>query len=360
MGTVVGGLNLVLRPLQKTRLKYQPHAGILLFHRVADLPSDPQLLCVTPAQFEEQIKYISHNYNPVSLRELLDIKQKNKIPKGTIAITFDDGYADNLRNAQPILQKYDVPATVFVTTGYLDTNLEFWWDDLERIILLPQKLPDKLTLTIDGRTLTWEGLGSPRLEKFQNSHNGEISPESNRYESWNVTQGTYPEPKHKLYMDLYHLLFPLVVQDRRSALDMLASWSGALATGRPDYMALSRDEVCSLDQDGLFEIGSHTINHPVMKYQSRDVQKKEIFESKQVLEQILHHEVTSFSYPFGTKADFSRETENLVKHAGYRNACVNFPGPVTRRTDRYRLPRYIVQNMAKEKFVETLSDWLNG
>ena len=63
------------------------------------------------------------------------------VPSAGVVVTFDDGYADNFHNAKPLLERYEIPATVFVTTGYLQDQREFWWDELERILLQPGTLP---------------------------------------------------------------------------------------------------------------------------------------------------------------------------------------------------------------------------
>jgi peptidoglycan/xylan/chitin deacetylase (PgdA/CDA1 family) len=328
---------------------------------VVDLPSDPQLLSVSPAHFEEQVKYISENYNPISLKELVNLKQKkNKIPDRTIAITFDDGYADNLWNMKPILEKYNVPATVFVTTGYVDTKLEFWWDDLERLILLPEKIPDTLTLTIDEKTHVWNNLGEPRSRKSQNSQEEGVPNVNTKYYGWDVTKTFFPEPKFKLYCDLHRLLRPLRTEKRQSVMNKIVSWSGLSDIGRPGYRALNRDELCKLSQGGLVDIGSHTMTHPVLKCESFQKQKDEIIESKQKLEEILDQEILSFSYPFGSQNDFSMDTVNLVINAGHTIACANYCGPVTQRTDQYLLPRYLVRNWNKDTFAQKVSEWFNG
>jgi peptidoglycan/xylan/chitin deacetylase (PgdA/CDA1 family) len=73
-----------------------------------------------------------------------------------VAVTFDDGYADNLLNGKPLLECYDVPVTVFVTSGYVGAGREFWADELERLFLQPGTLRQELCLAIKGRTHQWD------------------------------------------------------------------------------------------------------------------------------------------------------------------------------------------------------------
>src|SRR5690348_5921529 len=83
-----------------------PHAIILMYHRIADPLSDPQLLCVSPAHFAEHLAVIQERFEIVPLRELAARAQSGKSVRGTAAITFDDGYADNLHHAKPLLQRF--------------------------------------------------------------------------------------------------------------------------------------------------------------------------------------------------------------------------------------------------------------
>src|SRR5438552_1883786 len=103
---------------------------ILLYHRIADWETDPQLLCVTPKHFTEHLEILKE------LGPIVSFSQLNHTDRASI-ITFDDGYADNLHNAKPILQCQDVPATVFIATGQVGQTTEFWWDELERLLLQP-------------------------------------------------------------------------------------------------------------------------------------------------------------------------------------------------------------------------------
>jgi len=101
---------------------------VLLYHRVDNILADPVMLAVRPETFEEHIKYINKFYRPISLSELVK-RIKNKTLFGDeICVTFDDGYRDNLINALPILAKYGIPATIFVTTSNLGKQASFEWD----------------------------------------------------------------------------------------------------------------------------------------------------------------------------------------------------------------------------------------
>ena len=117
--------------------RFRARAIILCYHRVTELDSDPQLLSVTPKNFREQLEVLRRLYNVARLRDW--ISEEGKSTRLTVVvITFDDGYADNFHEALPLLREADCPATVFVTAGKIDDEEEFWWDELERLILLPE------------------------------------------------------------------------------------------------------------------------------------------------------------------------------------------------------------------------------
>ena len=91
----------------------------------------------------------------MGLRELSQAYQQENLPRRAVVVTFDDGYYDNLANAKPLLERYSIPATLFVATGYSEREGEFWSDELERLLLQPGNLPDTLNLTITGKRHHW-------------------------------------------------------------------------------------------------------------------------------------------------------------------------------------------------------------
>src|SRR5262245_13457331 len=114
---------------------------ILMYHRVAELPLDPWGLAVSPGHFAEHLQVLHKHGQPLALSRAVARLQEHRLRRGTLVVTFDDGYSDNLYLARPLLERYDVPATVFLVTGYIGGDREFWWDELENILLQPEILP---------------------------------------------------------------------------------------------------------------------------------------------------------------------------------------------------------------------------
>lgn len=341
------GLATLRQTVRRFRDRFKPAPLILLYHRVADLPSDPQLLSVTPEHFKEHLEILRNNARPMALGEMVPALRDNKLPRRAVAVTFDDGYADNLLNGKPLLHQYDIPATVYVTSGYVDSGREFLPDKLERLFLQPGSLPQELCLTVKGQTHRWDlGDGANYSEDAYR-----------RNCTWNVLKSGSPTPRHHTYRSLCQLLYTLPEHDQRSALDALMVWAGTEPVCRSSHRALRADEVCRLAEHGLIEVGSHTREHPVLSALPIAAQRDEIQESKIHLEEILGQPVISFAYPYGTRSDYTAETVNLVREAGYDHACSNFEGLVRQGTDPWQLPRHLVRDWDGEEFARRLKEW---
>ena len=128
---------------------------VLMYHRIACLPVDPWRLAVSPARFATQIGLLARERSIVPMDWLARELRANRLPRRTAAVTFDDGYADVLENALPILRRFNCPACVFITTDGIDLPRGFWWDILSRVILEPVNLPEHLAIDIDGEPWEW-------------------------------------------------------------------------------------------------------------------------------------------------------------------------------------------------------------
>jgi peptidoglycan/xylan/chitin deacetylase (PgdA/CDA1 family) len=316
--------------------------AVLLYHRVANYKPDQQLLCVNPNNFEKHLREIKKHYRPISLNYLQQCLETGKLPRRGVVVTLDDGYVDNLYCAKPLLEQFDIPATVFMISGYVGEQEEFISDALERLVLSCPSLPAQLNLTISGCRYSW---------KFQN--------EEINYPDWDITQGYYPTARHRCYADLHKLLRPLNDNDRRQVIRELSHSFQDPPLPRKERRVMNTDELLALSHDGLVDIGAHTISHVVLTAQSLQVQQLEIAGSKASLEQLLGRPVTSFAYPYGGRGDVGYQSINIVKQAGFKIACANEPGIVGKKSDPFFLPRFMVLNWDADYFAGKLRSFFD-
>jgi peptidoglycan/xylan/chitin deacetylase (PgdA/CDA1 family) len=331
------------------RLTYwlRPPALILMYHRVARLPSDPQLMAVTPEHFADHLEVLRRHARPCSMKQMVASLRQGQIPPRAVAITLDDGYADNLLNAEPLLSSYDIPATVFVTSGQVGSSREFWWDELEGLLLQPGTLPQDLELSVGGTTHRWN-LGAAR------AYDGELL-EGGR--GWHIERPDDPSPQHALYRSVYHLLHDLAPAEREAALEVLRRQAGSRPLNRPTHRALSLEELVALSKSEVVEVAAHTVNHPVLSLQPIFAQRHEIRGSKAHLEEALDQPVAGFAYPHGAA---SAETVGLVREAGFGYACSTATDVVIQGADLFKLPRLGVRDWDPNTFRRFLSYWLDG
>ena len=279
--------------------RVRPQGLILLYHRIAIVDADPWQLCVSPEHFEEHLTVL-RKFRPGRLTEMT-----GSMPRGSIAVTFDDGYADNLHGAARLLQKHEIPATFFLTSGYLGGHAEFWWDELERRM-------------------------------------------SDTGPAWLPA-----------YYKLYDVLQPLADKERRQ---MLAEIGGPESAGsaRESHRVLNMDEVSELAAMALVEIGAHTVTHPRLSAQTAQDQLTEMRESKQFLEAAVGQNIDTFSYPFGGCGHYSPESVEMAREAGFAVACTTTPGVVDRTSSRFELPRVVIEDMDGDRFERLLNEYLTN
>ena len=330
------------RQVKSFRKKFVSKAVILMYHCVVEKDVDPWSLCVSPQHFAEHLEILQRHFYPISLKQLTQAHQEGNIPDRAVAVTFDDGYVDNLYNAKPLLEQYNIPATVFVATGHVGINREFWWDELERILLQPGKLPEILTLDINGKTFEWNlnKTANYKDDYYEVDINGNINYQDNYY--------LY----RSLYFTIHKLLQPLTEVEQYKVIDYLLKWAGYSPLRRPTCRTLSNKELFALSQGELIEVGAHTVTHPFFLTLSASLQKEEVQQSKRVLEESIGKQVTSFSYPYGI---YTMETVEIIRNAGFDCACNGIKDYVLRGSDLLQLPRLIVSDWDGEVFAKRLS-----
>jgi len=285
---------------------------ILMYHRVADVAVDPWELAVSPRHFAEQMAVLRRDREPVPLDWLVREIVAGRRPARAVAVTFDDGYLDVLGQAKPILDRNDVPATLFLTTGTLGSAAGFWWDRLASIVFATDRIPAGLALSFADAPDTTD--------------------------------------RERFHLCLWRAIRLLGPQARERALDELARALGR--TPREDAPIMSDDEARALAADGRVTLGAHSVTHPSLPSLSEDAQRAEMAESKRRVEEIAGTAIKRFAYPFG---DFDERSARLAREIGFEFAVSTEPGAATSARDLYRLPRYTVGDWNGDRFAAALA-----
>jgi peptidoglycan/xylan/chitin deacetylase (PgdA/CDA1 family) len=264
-----------------------------------------------------------------------------RLPRRAAVITFDDGYADNYTFGLPLLKEFDVSATVFLATGALGKDREFWWDELEKALLRPGRLPEGLTIEGGLDTQTYH-LGAAATLSESDAARGR---------SWHSWEGP-PTPRHAFYLDVWKRLLPLRADQQCEILDAIARWASVNTIARASHRVLSIEEAESLARNPLIEIGAHTVTHLSLPAHQADTQAAEIKASKTACEDLAGREVISFSYPYG---HLSEETTMLVREAGFVAGCTTRSALMDKSTARLQIPRLQAMDWTGDEFAQRLS-----
>jgi peptidoglycan/xylan/chitin deacetylase (PgdA/CDA1 family) len=274
---------------------------VLIYHRVHERP-DPMFPGeVDAARFDGQMQLVRRHCNPVALDEGVEQLRAGSLPDRAVAVTFDDGYADNATVALPILQRHRVPATFFVATGFLDGG-RMWNDSLIEAL---RRAPDG---PLDLADL---GLGTLAL-----------GPEESR----GAVAG-------RLLAAVKHL----PPADRQARVDQICARVGPRL---PDDLMMSSAQVRQLAEAGM-AIGAHTVSHPILCKLSQDEARAEIERGRADLERIVGHPIRAFAYPNGRPGDdYTLRDRGIVEDLGFDFAVSTRWGAATAGSDRYQLPRF--------------------
>ncbi len=336
---------MIRRLLHTFRKSYEPKALVLMYHRVAELETDVWRLAVRPQNFEEQLQVLRSNWHVVPLPELVHDMTQGRLRRNSIALTFDDGYLDNYAIARPLLEKYNLPATFFICSGNIGSYAEFWWDELEHLILSTEELPHTLDIRINQELISFElGKEQHLTEDLRQKH-----------QQWKAFVQEPPSLRCALYLKLWEQLKPLPGHLQQAYLQQIKVWAGTTGYVRPAYLSMNLEQLKDLARNNLFDIGAHTVSHPDLASLSPEAQRQELVKSKSFLEEAISREVTLLAYPYGS---CNPETVRLAAEAGFHAAVTTQDCLVHPTSAKYKLGRFLVDDWSGKQLDACLKSWL--
>jgi peptidoglycan/xylan/chitin deacetylase (PgdA/CDA1 family) len=291
----VGGPGVVRR---RRRHSGDHRVAILEYHDVCNDPGRNG--AVAERRFRRHLTYLKRHYDVVSLSEAVGRLAARHLDRDTVVVTLDDGYSGNHDHAWPILRAERVPATVFVTTGFVDGR-ELWFD-----------LADRCLDAMAHRSIDVTRLSDPALRQALGGRRARRQRAKVR--AWLKT----------------------LPPDRRDA--MLDELRALCAPLSPPARPLGWDQVRAMGREGI-EIGCHTVSHPILSSLAPGDQRAEIASARARITDETGISPEFFAYPNGDAGDFTAETVDLVREAGFRAACTTIRAPNRPGCDLFRLGR---------------------
>ena len=302
---------------------WKGNGAILVYHRV--LP-DNQIkedlnvgLAVSCSQFEKQIQQLKKYYSLVSIDEFIkniDIENNRFL----VSITFDDGYKDNLTYALPILEKYKIPATIYISTKFLENSVCMWWYELRNLIQKNIYL---------------------KFEYKKKNFNLVLKNKKQKEKAFHKLRKIFLNLKTNEQLDLLEK----ITQNKK----------------REDYSrnCLTREELKILDNNSLITIGSHAHSHLNLKMLDKAELLTEVKTSLNILEDLLNHKIKHFSYPYGGLKETSTREYDVVKYFNMSSAVTSRVYPI-KKPNLFSLPRiYVGTNTCEKSILNHLSGFYN-
>jgi peptidoglycan/xylan/chitin deacetylase (PgdA/CDA1 family) len=291
---------LKLRSLDKNKLY------ILAYHRVVDDQHAPEfedgLISVNTENFSRQLKVIKKYYDVVNFKMLDKSNSRSRI-----IVTFDDGYYDNYSKAYKLIKKNNLTATMYITVENINEGKMFWFDYVYKSLI---NLP----------------AGDMYLESL------------NLYTKLNGSLSARKEIASEIMKKL-----KVISNSRRlKVLKELQEISSYPMSMTEDCKVMSWDDVIEMHENGI-EIGSHTLTHPILSMQDDADIKKEVEQSKKIIEKKISDVVVSFAYPVGGCGAYNDEVINKLEQAGYQYAVVYHHGTNCINDERYTLQRIPIE-----------------
>jgi peptidoglycan/xylan/chitin deacetylase (PgdA/CDA1 family) len=282
-------------------------------------------LAISPEKLEEYILFFKHKgYKFISLDELSDwLDGKIKFNSKFICLTFDDGYRDNLIHGLPILQKHQVPATIYVTNCLPNGTGLLWWYYFEKFAHKANRLI--LDSSIGKVEFCWKD-SNEAFSQFQQ-----------------VSEAIKSIPSLELH-EVLKSSFELTNEEiEKQCQEISLTW----------------DEIKLLSDEPLISIGAHTMNHVSVKQQKDELVRVEMLNSKLEIERKIGKKVAHFAYPFGGEFDVSKRDVDIAASVGFKTSTLNQPGNIfkSNSSNKQALARMPLGNRTEN---ERMNNFLNG
>lgn len=282
------------RGLTKLCANFEGQGICLMYHRLTVETFDPDSFCpnaglsVSVEAFERQLAYFTKNYNCLSVAEAVSALKEASLPKRSLILTFDDGYRDNFSLALPLLKQYQVPATIFVSTAFIDNKLKPWWDELALVL----EYADRISFKWQGRTYKF------LLRSIKE--------------------------KYRAFNNLDALFKTLDIQGRAELLRLIKGKEfSSISANLP---MLSAEELFEFSREPLITIGAHTVNHAALRPLTKSAQYQELSESKRYLTELLGKTPAYMAYPYGEAGQVKSAETEVAKELGYEAAFTTRSG----------------------------------
>jgi peptidoglycan/xylan/chitin deacetylase (PgdA/CDA1 family) len=280
------------------------HPVIIRYHSISqgnDLISDG--ITVPPGVFEQQVSYFAKHFRPILMDTLIDcVQNRRPFPENAIALTFDDGYADNYQAAR-ILKKYGMTGVFYITAGCIESEERFWVGEIHHLLRKTNKKGVRLRV------------GDKVFEALLSA--------STRAES---------------IRRLTQLIKTVDVRTRESMRQELRRQLDDVPALENNLM-LSWQQLSEMVAMGM-EIGGHTMTHCNLPSATEEEARNELLQCKLLLEERLGTKVKHFAYPNGGSSQYyNPQIKEFVRRAGYRSAVTSQLGAVDLRNDPFELRR---------------------
>lgn len=295
----------LIRPRGARLVRLRPRGtqkfAVLCYHRVG-MEGLPLFSRLQPAKFEVQMRYLRQHYRLVSLGQLCQELGEARLVEPTVAVTFDDGYRDLFTYGFPILQKYGIPATVFLIGDCMETGEPPWYDRI--FLAVKHAKGDTLDVQLD------------QLQRFELG-----SAETRLQIAWQI------------------ICYLRTIPDRsRRAWCVSFEQSHPAPHAEIEARMLNWLQVRTMQKGNVF-FGAHTKSHPSVSQLDLCELEKELGCSKRSLEERIGVPILDFAYPFGKPSDISRAAEEFLNRSGYRSAVTTVEGCNVSTTNPFRLRR---------------------